>query len=321
MAKLIKDLFTFNFKKPKINEEDKQKKIISDRVKKQIEECIKENELIKKKLNKNETDNVYDRIIKLNAMMEEILNELSENKENEATIDGDLTDGDLKHLKELNRIQGILLYDIIKAYKIKKLQKWSTPTEKYRRRVKRQIIFLIGLIIIITLLIFIPIKVYEHYHSLPNHSFESGNLDGWIVESGNAFRDRVITRYIFSYHTYYESKEKNGKFFLWGYKVRDSATGKMRSKKFILDKPGKINFLLAGGNDIENVYITLVCNDKEIREFRRTGEKSESLKRININASEYIGQECYVKIVDNSRNGWGHINLDDINVPVKRFTE
>ncbi|MDT3428625.1 hypothetical protein J2Z22_004218 [Paenibacillus forsythiae] len=31
----------------------------------------------------------------------------------------------------------------------------------------------------------------------------------------------------------------------------------------------------------------------------------------------YIGTECYIKIVDNATGCWGHINVDDVNVPVQ----
>lgn len=33
--------------------------------------------------------------------------------------------------------------------------------------------------------------------------------------------------------------------------------------------------------------------------------------------SEYIGEELYIMVVDESTGGFGHINVDDFNVPVK----
>lgn len=51
-----------------------------------------------------------------------------------------------------------------------------------------------------------------------------------------------------------------------------------------------------------------------------TGNANETLraqyKRRNIDASAYIGEELYVEIVDEATGGFGHLSVDDINVPV-----
>lgn len=51
--------------------------------------------------------------------------------------------------------------------------------------------------------------------------------------------------------------------------------------------------------------------------------KSEQRRLVNEyqrkiwDASQYIGEELYIKVVDQSTGGFGHINVDDFNVPVK----
>lgn len=43
----------------------------------------------------------------------------------------------------------------------------------------------------------------------------------------------------------------------------------------------------------------------------------EEYQRKIWDASEYIGEELYIKVVDQSTGGFRHINVDDFNVPVK----
>lgn len=325
MSKLIKDLFTFNFKKPELNEEDKQKKLVADKLKTQIEDCLKEHELIKEKFNKNETDIAYERMKKLNAMLAETINgipkEYGYEMSYEISIENHFKNGNLNILKMMHRMQEKFLYMLIDIYKEMKKTLWLTAVDEYRQRIKTQITFLAVAIILIGLGVFVSMKIYSHFHSLPNHDFETGYLDGWIVEEGKAFSDYAVMRYIFS-PTAYASKEKSGKYLYRGYRMRNRSTGSMRSKKFILDKPGKIDLIIGGGKDIENLFITLYCNDEEMRELRRTGTDKNTLERIEIDASKYIGQECYIKIVDNARKGdMGRIDIDDVNVPVRRLTE
>ena len=51
--------------------------------------------------------------------------------------------------------------------------------------------------------------------------------------------------------------------------------------------------------------------------MKTTGANSEAYSKVIWDASAYKGVNCYIKIVDNNTGGWGHINIDDVNVPVK----
>lgn len=50
--------------------------------------------------------------------------------------------------------------------------------------------------------------------------------------------------------------------------------------------------------------------------FKEIGRDNEQYRRVKWDASQFIGQQLYIQVVDNSTGGWGHINVDDINVPV-----
>ncbi|MHA6529911.1 GH32 C-terminal domain-containing protein [Paenibacillus sp. BAC0078] len=164
-------------------------------------------------------------------------------------------------------------------------------------------------------------SVYTDITDLPNHDFATGDLTGWITE-GDAFQDVHVTDTQFFWETIYfnPSHKIPGGYHLWGFNEQaggDSLTGTLKSQKFILGGNGKINFLVSGGRDIDKLYVALVraSDGKEL--FKETATNYEEYQRKIWDASQYIGQELYIKVVDQSTGGFGHINVDDFNVPVK----
>ncbi|GAB6100571.1 beta-fructosidase [Halanaerocella petrolearia] len=67
----------------------------------------------------------------------------------------------------------------------------------------------------------------------------------------------------------------------------------------------------------EKILISLVRVRDKKELFKATGRNREDYRRVYWNASEYIGEECYIKVVDRAQGGWGHINVDNINVPIE----
>ncbi|MGP4061163.1 glycoside hydrolase family 32 protein [Halobacillus sp. H74] len=56
-------------------------------------------------------------------------------------------------------------------------------------------------------------------------------------------------------------------------------------------------------------------DDQElVRQANSKFNDDETYKRYRWDASEFIGEVLYIKAVDQSTSGWGHINLDDFNV-------
>ncbi|WDZ54626.1 GH32 C-terminal domain-containing protein [Paenibacillus polymyxa] len=164
-------------------------------------------------------------------------------------------------------------------------------------------------------------SVYKDITELPNHDFATGDLTGWITE-GDAFQNVHVTNTQFFWDTIYfnPSHKIPGGYHLWGFNEQaggDSLTGALRSQNFILGGNGKINFLISGGRDIDRLYVALVraSDGKEL--FKETATNYEEYQRKIWDASNYIGEELYIKVVDQSKDGFGHINVDDFNVPVK----
>ncbi|WP_254450342.1 GH32 C-terminal domain-containing protein [Cohnella herbarum] len=149
---------------------------------------------------------------------------------------------------------------------------------------------------------------------ITNHDFESGNLTGWTVVSGNAFSAADVTTDV--NWGWGGPFNQNGSYHLWGFKDGgDSQVGVLKSETFTLGGNGAIDFLIGGGNDINNLYVALVRASDGVELMKATGSNNEAYSRVTWNAAAYIGTASYIKIVDNSTGGFGHINVDDVNVP------
>jgi sucrose-6-phosphate hydrolase SacC (GH32 family) len=164
-------------------------------------------------------------------------------------------------------------------------------------------------------------SVYKNITELPNHDFASGDLTGWITE-GNAFQDLHVSNVEKFWNDIYfnPSQKIPGGYHLWGFNEAaggDVLTGTLRSQNFILGGNGRIDFLVSGGRDIDHLYVALVRASDGAELFKVTATNYEEYQRKIWDASDYIGEELYIKIVDQATGGFGHINVDDFNVPVR----
>lgn len=149
--------------------------------------------------------------------------------------------------------------------------------------------------------------------SISNPGFESGDLTGWTNVSGDAFSPLDITSE--SSWSWGCCFNQQGTYHLWNFKEGgDSQIGEIHSETFTLHGSGWIDFLLSGGKDMDHLYVSLVraSDGKEL--FKATGSEDEKYTRVYWDASSYVGEEVYMKVVDNSTGGWGHINVDDFHV-------
>ena len=163
--------------------------------------------------------------------------------------------------------------------------------------------------------------VYSGTVPLFNHDFASGDLTGWS-STGNAFTDaNVSTQEKFWATIYFNpSRRFPGGYHLWGFNEAnggDAATGTLTSQEFIMGGNGKIDFLVSGGDDIEKLYVALVRSSDGKELFKQTGFDYEEYIRVRWDASDYIGEKLYIKIVDYSQDGFGHINVDDFNLLIQ----
>ncbi|WP_171649249.1 GH32 C-terminal domain-containing protein [Paenibacillus phytorum] len=150
---------------------------------------------------------------------------------------------------------------------------------------------------------------------LTNHDFETGDLTGWTVVSGTAFSNSSVTS--LTNWGWGGPFKQNNKYHLYGYlNGGDAAVGVLQSQTFTLGGSGKIDFLIGGGNNISNLYVALVRASDGVELMKATGANNEAYSHVFWDASAYLNTSCYIKIVDNNIGGWGHLNVDDFNVPV-----
>ncbi|WP_036720508.1 GH32 C-terminal domain-containing protein [Paenibacillus harenae] len=159
----------------------------------------------------------------------------------------------------------------------------------------------------------VPVQSAGGTGELNNHDFESGDLTGWTVVSGNAFSAADVTAD--ADWGWGGPFNQSGSMHLWGFKEGgDAQVGELKSEHFILGGTGAIDFLIGGGNDINGLYVALVRAPDGAVLMKATGNNDEAYSRVNWDAAAYVGEECYIKIVDQSTGGFGHLNVDDVNV-------
>ncbi|WP_462319158.1 GH32 C-terminal domain-containing protein [Marinilabilia sp.] len=147
------------------------------------------------------------------------------------------------------------------------------------------------------------------------YNFETGDLTNWHVVEGNAFTDEsVVSDNDWGWGGPFNHE---GTYHLWGFQPNeDGATGVLQTDTFKLGGNGEISFLIGGGNDLSQLYVALIEAASGTILMRETGSDDEAYSAVNWDAKDYVGTDCYIKIVDNATGGWGHINVDDLKVPV-----
>lgn len=147
-----------------------------------------------------------------------------------------------------------------------------------------------------------------------SYDFETGDLAGWCSSGGDAFTDLGVTNETNWWNGLFKQE---GLFHFWGFNSgEDVAVGQMRTGDFVLEGDGKIRYRIAGGNDLNNLYLALVRTSTNEILTKDTGVDSETYVEKTFDASEFIGETLYLRAYDSATGGWGHINLDDIKVPV-----
>lgn len=151
-----------------------------------------------------------------------------------------------------------------------------------------------------------------------NLDFETGTLRDWTA-AGNAFEGQPVEGEIDQNRTFGEGKraEHTGKFWLGGYeRSQDGPTGSLVSAPFEVTHPFA-SFLIGGGSGPRTrVELALVESGETF--FTAHGQDQENLRPVLVPLDAYRGKKIVVRIVDESSDGWGHVNFDDFRLHAKR---
>ncbi|MCU0880812.1 MAG: dehydrogenase, partial [Pirellulaceae bacterium] len=151
-----------------------------------------------------------------------------------------------------------------------------------------------------------------------NLNFETGTLDGWTA-TGKAWEGQPIRGEISANRPFGEGKksEHTGQFWIGGYeKLRDEPTGTLTSPTFEVTQP-YASFLIGGGN-LRETRVELVTADDNKVFFTARGKNEENLRPVTVNLTPQMGKKIFIRLVDQSGGGWGHVNFDDFRLHAQR---
>jgi len=149
--------------------------------------------------------------------------------------------------------------------------------------------------------------------------FESGDLLGWTA-AGDAFEfqptmgDNPTARFRG------QPSKHQGQYWIGSFEKYqglvgekpgtmqgDELTGTLTSAPFRIQSPS-ISFLIGGGSS-EQTRVELLIDGHPV--LTASGKNIETMHKQAWNLESYIGQTAQIRIVDESQEGWGHINVDD----------
>ena len=94
----------------------------------------------------------------------------------------------------------------------------------------------------------------------------------------------------------------------------DDSTGTLTSPPFSIERKF-IAFLIGGGMNEEKLALQMLVDGKVVRSATGPNDKpggSEALARGSWEVSEFAGKTATLRIVDDAKGGWGHLNVDHI---------
>jgi meiotically up-regulated gene 157 (Mug157) protein len=156
-------------------------------------------------------------------------------------------------------------------------------------------------------------------YKITNGGFETGDLTGWTVLSGDAFNPAGVSDEASYLKGGVEVPyDKEGRYFYAG--GVEKKTGRMRSESFIVGGANYISFRLGAGRNVALTYISIVEeeSDRELCRFGNTlfSTDEAELRENNMvlyyaNLSVYKGKKVYILVVDESTANYGCLVLDD----------
>src|SRR5262245_38880817 len=104
-----------------------------------------------------------------------------------------------------------------------------------------------------------------------------------------------------------------GEYWIGTYEVNgDKPKGTLTSASFKVTLP-YASFLVGGGPMIDE-RVELVRADNNTVIFKTTGHESEAMRPVTVDLHGYLGQEIFIRLIDNRSDGWCHLNFDDFKL-------
>lgn len=142
-----------------------------------------------------------------------------------------------------------------------------------------------------------------------NLGFESGTLSGWTA-TGEAWAKQPVKGDVVKARRDDMRSEHAGNFWVGSYEsAGDDATGTLTSQPFKVTQPWA-SFLVGGGDSPETRVEIVTKDDGKVIHTAR-GTQRENLARSVVDLRKVTGRDIFIRIVDDRKDGWGHVNFDD----------
>ena len=149
-----------------------------------------------------------------------------------------------------------------------------------------------------------------------NLDFEAGDLRDWTA-TGKAFAGQPIEGDLVAKRRADMRSRHQGKFWIGGFeRFQDPPTGTLTSAPFVVTHPWG-SFLLGGGPNPET-RVEIIRQDSGAVVYRASGVEDETMARVVVDLKEQVGKVIRVRIVDEHKGHWGHINFDDFMLHATR---
>lgn len=152
-----------------------------------------------------------------------------------------------------------------------------------------------------------------------NFDFETGTLADWTA-TGDAFEGQPIQGDTVSARRTDMRSGHLGQYWIGGFeKLADQGTGTLTSVPFKVTQRFA-SFWIAGGG-AEGTRLELLAVGEEKPFYQIGGRQTEELSMVVVDLQRVLHKEMQIRLVDQSKNGWGHINFDHFRLHEKRPSE
>ncbi|MEZ5386850.1 MAG: DUF1080 domain-containing protein [Prosthecobacter sp.] len=142
-----------------------------------------------------------------------------------------------------------------------------------------------------------------------NLGFEKGSLEGWKAE-GDAWEKQPVEGDTVAVRKRGNSQHA-GKFWIGGYeRIGDKGTGTLTSSSFVATHPWA-SFLIGAAPDAKTERVEIVDEASGKVIHSSSAAQQENMKRVAVNLESVAGKRILIRIVDQFKGGWGHVNFDD----------
>ena len=149
-----------------------------------------------------------------------------------------------------------------------------------------------------------------------NLDFETGTLADWTAQ-GAAFAKQPVRGDTVSKRRPETPSNHQGEYWVGGYETAgDDAVGTLTSVPFKVTHRWA-SFMVAGG-PWQETRVELVRADNHLTYFTFSGYENETLRPVVVDLEKHVGREFYIKLIDERKGHWGHLNFDNFVFYVDR---